>query len=196
MIFSYFAFYQGLYQFLRAASFSSNHPRSSPTTIDYSKFGSSGASAFVIPDNLGARLVSEKSNYALLGSIHMLRFTCIPQTLISPQCSKTLPAVCWWQDMQICVWWLCGYTVPRGQRCIRLLSRWRPERRPKCSGGCIQSSARVSQTHCGFVFAQRNVIYTTYIHFLLIPTQICAHMIRYGFLEKHNLITHFLFQRT
>uniref|UniRef100_A0A674MJC8 Aldehyde dehydrogenase 16 family, member A1 n=1 Tax=Takifugu rubripes TaxID=31033 RepID=A0A674MJC8_TAKRU len=57
---------EGLYQFLRAPSFSSNHPRS-PTTIDYSKFGSSGASAVVIPDDLGARLVSEKSNYFVGG---------------------------------------------------------------------------------------------------------------------------------
>lgn len=77
MIFSSFALYQGLYQFLQAPSFLSNHPHSSPTTINYSKFGSSGAPAVVIPDDLGARLVSEKSNYALLGSIHMLRFTCI-----------------------------------------------------------------------------------------------------------------------
>lgn len=68
--------YQGLYQFLRAPSFPSNHPRSSPISMDYAKFGS-GASTVVIPDDPGARFVSESlvMHFSLLpihSTLHVL----------------------------------------------------------------------------------------------------------------------------
>uniref|UniRef100_H3D0P4 Aldehyde dehydrogenase 16 family, member A1 n=1 Tax=Tetraodon nigroviridis TaxID=99883 RepID=H3D0P4_TETNG len=47
---------EGLYQFLRAPSFASSHPRSSPISLDYAKFGS-GALTAVIPDDPGASLI-------------------------------------------------------------------------------------------------------------------------------------------